>query len=85
MKYRKDALFAAAKVLEYLHEELDKLDLELVYTTGELVCHPNVHTVIPDYVGFSLDARHEDPKVIAQVVDIIEKSDPGFIIKRYHI
>lgn len=35
MKYRKDALFAAAKVLEYLHEELDKLDPELVYTTGE--------------------------------------------------
>ena len=31
MKYRKDALFAAAKVLEYLHEELDKLDPELVY------------------------------------------------------
>ena len=41
MKYRKDALFAAAKVLEYLHEELDKLDPELVYTTGEIVCHPN--------------------------------------------
>ena len=72
MKYRKDALFAAAKVLEYLHEELDKLDPELVYTTGEIVCHPNVHTVIPDYVDFSLDARHEDPKVIAQVVSIIE-------------
>ena len=52
MKYRKDALFAAAKVLEYLHEELDKLDPELVYTTGEIVCHPNVHTVIPDYVDF---------------------------------
>lgn len=37
-----------------------------------IVCHPNVHTVIPDYVDFSLDARHEDPKVIAQVVSIIE-------------
>ena len=45
-----------SKVLEYLHEELDKLDPELVYTTGEIVCHPNVHTVIPDYVDFSLEA-----------------------------
>ncbi len=72
MKYRKDALFAAAKVLEYLHEELDKLDSELVYTTGEILCHPNVHTVIPDYVDFSIDARHEDPEVIAQVVSVIE-------------
>ena len=72
MKYRHDALFAAAKVLLYLHEELDKLDPQLVYTTGEILCHPNVHTVIPDYVEFSIDARHEDPKVIEQVVSVIE-------------
>lgn len=72
MKYRRDALYAAAKALDYLHEELDKLDPELVYTTGEILCHPNVHTVIPDYVDFSLDARHEDPKVIEQVVKVIE-------------
>lgn len=65
MKYRQDALFAAAQVLLYLHTELDKLDSELVYTTGEILCPPNVHTVIPDYVEFSIDARHEDPKVIA--------------------
>lgn len=72
MKYRHDALFGAAKLLEYLHTEFDKLDSELVYTTGEILCHPDVHTVIPDYVEFSLDARHEDPKVIEQVVSIIE-------------
>ena len=72
MKYRHDALFGAAKVLEYLHTELDKLDPELVYTTGEILCHPDVHTVIPDYVEFSLDARHEDPRVIEQVVSVIE-------------
>lgn len=72
MKYRKDALYGAAKVLQYLHDELDKLDPALVYTTGEIVCHPNVHTVIPDYVEFSLDARHEDPEVIKQVVKVIE-------------
>ena len=57
---------------EYLHTELDKLDPELVYTTGEILCHPDVHTVIPDYVEFSLDARHEDPRVIEQVVSVIE-------------
>lgn len=72
MSYRQDALFAAAKLLIYLHEELDKLATDLVYTTGEIKCHPNVHTVIPDEVDFSIDARHEDPKVIAQVVSIIE-------------
>lgn len=72
MKYRQDALYAAAQVLIYLHNELDKLDPELVYTTGEIKCHPCVHTVIPDFIDFSIDARHEDPKVIEQVLDVIK-------------
>ncbi|WP_428863718.1 Zn-dependent hydrolase [Clostridium sediminicola] len=72
MRYRRDALYAAAQVLTYLHNELDKLDPELVYTTGEIKCHPCVHTVIPDFVDFSIDARHEDPKVIEQVLDVIK-------------
>lgn len=78
MKYRKDALFAAAQVLLYLHTELDKLDPELVYTTGEILCHPNVHTVIPDFIEFSIDARHEDPKVIEQVVEVIRNMPKEF-------
>ncbi len=72
MSYRKDALYAAAQALLYLHEKLDKLDPALVYTTGEIKCHPCVHTVIPDEVDFSIDARHEDPRVVAEVVSIIE-------------
>ena len=78
MKYRRDALFAAAQALTYLHTELDKLDSELVYTTGEILCHPNVHTVIPDYVEFSIDARHEDPKVIEQVIEVIQNMPKEF-------
>ena len=76
MSFRKDALYAAAQVLQHLHQELDKLDPTLVYTTGEIKCHPNLHTVIPDEVDFSLDARHEDPEVIRQVVQVI-KSIPA--------
>lgn len=78
MKYRRDALLAAADALKYLHQELDKLDSNLVYTTGEIVCHPCVHTVIPDYVDFSLDARHKDPEVIKQVVKVIENIPKEF-------
>jgi len=71
MSKRRDALFAAAQVLAHLHTEIDKLGHpELVYTTGEIVCHPNVHTCVPDYVDFSLDVRHEDPKVLDQVLAI---------------
>ena len=61
MKYRHDAFYAAAKILQYLHDELDKLDPELVYTTGEIVLHPNEHTGIPVYVGLSVSASHEAP------------------------
>lgn len=71
MKFRKDALYAGAEVLIYIHNELDKLDKDLVYTTGEIKCHPCVHTVIPDFVSFSLDVRHENPEVIKEVVNVI--------------
>lgn len=80
MSYRKDALYAAAQVLLYLHQELDNLDRALVYTTGEIKCHPCVHTVIPDEVDFSIDARHENPEVIRQVVQII-KNIPKVVAK----
>lgn len=73
MKYRKDALYAAVKVIQYIHDELDKLDSKLVYTTGRMIVSPNIHTVIPDNVKFTLDARHQDPNVINQVVEIIKK------------
>jgi N-carbamoyl-L-amino-acid hydrolase len=76
MKYRKDALYAAAKTIQYLHDELDKLDSKLVYTTGKISCHPNIHTIIPDEVRFTLDARHQDPKVLEQVLDIINAIPP---------
>ncbi|ADK16632.1 Allantoate amidohydrolase [Clostridium ljungdahlii DSM 13528] len=71
-KLRKDALLAASEAILYLHKELDKLDGKLVYTTGRINCSPNVHTIIPDDVKFTLDARHQDPKVVQQVVDIIK-------------
>ncbi len=80
MKYRKDALYAATKTIQYLHDELDQLDSKLVYTTGKISAHPNIHTIIPDEVKFTLDARHQDPEVIKQVLAII-KAIPEVIEK----
>lgn len=74
MPKRKDAFYAAAQALCYIHEEIDKLEIpDLVYTTGEVVCHPCVHTCVPDYFDFSIDARHEDPKVLEKVLAIIKE------------
>ena len=76
MPKRKDAFLAAAEALAYLHDEIDKLGYpELVYTTGEVECHPNVHTCVPDYFDFSLDVRHEDPKVLDKVMDIVKSCE----------
>lgn len=73
MPKRKDAFFAASQAICYLHEEIDKLGYkDLVYTTGEMVCHPCVHTCVPDYFDFSIDARHENPKVLEQVLAIVK-------------
>lgn len=74
MPYRKDALFAASQALIYLHQEFDKLgDKDLVYTTGKISCHPDIHTIIPDEVKFTLDVRHADPEIIKKCVEIIQK------------
>lgn len=78
MPYRKDAFLAAAQALLYLHAECDKLDKELVYTTGKISAHPNIYTIIPDEVHFSFDARHKDPAVLKQVADIIEHMPKEF-------
>ena len=73
MNKRQDALFAASQVICYLHDEIDKLGHpELVYTTGEIVCHPNVHTVVPDDVDFSIDCRHESPELRDKVLEIVK-------------
>lgn len=73
MPKRKDAFYAAAQALIYLHDEIDKLGYpELVYTTGEIVCHPGIHTCVPDYLDFSLDSRHEDPEVLKKVLAIVK-------------
>lgn len=73
MKYRKDALYATVKAIQYLHDELDKLDPALVYTTGKISAHPNIHTIIPDEVKFTIDVRHYNPAVIEQALAIIRK------------
>ena len=76
MPKRKDAFLAASKALCYLHEEIDKLGYpELVYTTGEEVCHPFVHTSVPAYFEISFDERHEDPKVLEKVLAIVKSCE----------
>jgi len=69
---RKDAMFATSNVIVELQKQLKELDDELVYTIGRINAYPNVHTVIPNQVTFTLESRHKDPAVIKQVENIIK-------------
>jgi beta-ureidopropionase / N-carbamoyl-L-amino-acid hydrolase len=86
MEMRKDALFASNNLISEARQKLSALDTELVFTIGRMKVLPNIHTVIPNKVVFSLEARHKDPSVIKQVEDIIiglqqTKADEGCNIK----
>lgn len=72
MVMRRDALFAATDIIAELRRELDVLDSDLVYTMGRVNVLPNIHTVIPNKVTFTLEARHKNPEVIRSVVRTIE-------------
>jgi N-carbamoyl-L-amino-acid hydrolase len=76
MKMRKDALFAAADIICDLRRKLYAIDDGLVFTMGRLLVFPNVHTVIPDCVRFTLDARHKDPAIVQEVVKTIRNIPP---------
>jgi N-carbamoyl-L-amino-acid hydrolase len=72
MPKRRDALFAASQALCFLHKEIDALGYsDLVYTTGEIECHPNIHTCVPDEVDFCIDVRHESSEVLEKVLAIV--------------
>ncbi|CAM4240333.1 Zn-dependent hydrolase [Lederbergia lenta] len=72
MNMRRDALFAANHLITEIRHRLGGLDSDLVYTIGRINAFPNIHTVIPNKVIFSLEARHKNPEVIAAVEEIIQ-------------
>ncbi|OES44825.1 Zn-dependent hydrolase [Domibacillus iocasae] len=71
MSMRNDALFAAIDLMKEAREKLAALDDDLVYTIGRVSVLPNIHTVIPNKVIFSLEARHASTDVISEAEKII--------------
>jgi len=78
MKYRKDAFLAASNALIYLHDKLKDFPEDLVFTNGQVFCHPNVNTVIADEFTFIVDARHKDPEVIKRLEEVIKNMPKEF-------
>ncbi|MEK4425068.1 Zn-dependent hydrolase [Solibacillus sp. FSL K6-1523] len=72
MTMRKDPMRVAASIITNLHDELGKIDEQLVYTFGRMNVSPNIHTVIPNKVTFTIDSRHQDPAVMRKVEEILK-------------
>jgi beta-ureidopropionase / N-carbamoyl-L-amino-acid hydrolase len=70
---RKDPKFTTANMIADMQKQLQRLDPDLVYTIGRINAYPNIHTVIPSEVTFTLEARHQDPEVIAEISQIVER------------
>jgi len=73
MGMRKDALFTTIDLINEARNRLGKLEEQLVFTIGRMNVYPNIHTVIPNRVVFTLEARHKDPEVIQKVESIIKE------------
>lgn len=72
MSMRKDALFAANNLINEIRRVLGVLDEELVFTIGRLNVYPSIHTVIPNKVVFSLEARHKNPEIVKTFKEFVE-------------
>jgi beta-ureidopropionase / N-carbamoyl-L-amino-acid hydrolase len=72
MNMRKDALFAANNLINEIRRVLGPLDEELVYTIGRVNVYPSIHTVIPNKVVFSLEARHKNPEIVRTFKEFVE-------------
>jgi beta-ureidopropionase / N-carbamoyl-L-amino-acid hydrolase len=73
MNMRKDALFAANNLINEIRRVLSSLDEELVFTIGRVNVYPSIHTVIPNKVVFSLEARHKNPEMVRAFKEFVQE------------
>lgn len=71
MKMRKDPMIVASRIISSLHEQLGEIDNELVFTFGRMNVVPNIHTVIPNKVVFTIDSRHQNPTIMREVEKLL--------------
>ena len=72
MTMRKDAFFATNNLVNEIRSRLGSLDEELVFTIGRVNVYPSIHTVIPNKVVFTLEARHKDTEIINTYKDFVQ-------------
>lgn len=67
---RKDALLAAARMIDAL-SEMTATPEDVMFTVGLFQLKPNAPSVVPQEAYFSVDLRHPDNKTLARLGDAI--------------
>ena len=68
---RRDAVLAAARMIAALHDLMADPE-DVMFTVGMIRVRPNAPSVVPEEVLFSIDLRHRDNAVLANLGDAIE-------------
>lgn len=75
VKYRKDAGFAAAQVIQYVGEYCRKTHNHVLATVGSVQFEPNTINIVPQSATFTLDLRSTD----ADALKLAQKEIDSFI------
>ena len=67
MRMRRDAMVGAARMVDAINGIAFKHDPNPVITVGYLRVRPNSRNTIPGQVTFSIDSRHPDDALLAQI------------------
>lgn len=67
MDLRRDPMAGAAEMISGVIDTATRLGRPAVTTVGRLQVEPNYPAIVPAKVTFTIDARHPDPKALAQL------------------
>ncbi len=79
MPLRRDAMLAAAKMIQAVSEAAEKFAPSAVGTVGLVECRPNSRNVIPGEVFFSIDLRHPSDNVVAEMEHLVRDAIAGIV------
>jgi len=71
MSMRKDALYAASKLIQLIRETIVEQNEEATATVGLMAIQPNSINYVPGEVVFSIDVRHSDDAVKEHLIQVI--------------
>ena len=68
MDLRRDPMAGAAEIISGVIDTAHRMGRPAVTTVGRMTVEPNGRAVVPERVGFTIDARHPDPSALTTLL-----------------